>query len=92
MFMWIFDIGVFQFSFFTWILLILLITEWLLRFVLPSFTFTLNLKNIINLPNMRNPQKLGGEKLKGVKSEIRQSFVFLPQDEGPSENWWQKER
>ena len=46
MFMWIFDIGVFQFSFFTWILLILLITEWLLRFVLPSFTFTFNLKTL----------------------------------------------
>ena len=36
--MWIFDIGgwledfsVFQFSFFTWVFLILIVTEWLLR-------------------------------------------------------------
>ena len=42
MFMWILDIGVFQFSFFTWIVLLLLITEWLLRFIWIKFTFTFN--------------------------------------------------
>ena len=39
-----FDIvGLFQFSFFTWLVLILLVTEWLLRFVSLPSTFAFNL-------------------------------------------------